>query len=462
MQGQQNRLIAVIESINDGVYMTDANGTCILCNQAFERITGLKSKVVVNKHVTYLLENNLIYEAVTLETLSKKQRVSKMIKYPSGCEALVTGNPVFGEKGELVAVICTIRDLTELNALKEELHLSKQLTRRYRETLNELKAKVVAYNGGIVARDPKMQRVVNLIERVANSEATVLISGESGVGKTMIAELIHKNSPRAEKGNFVKIDCGSIPETLLESELFGYESGAFTGARRDGKAGLIELANHGTLFLDEIGELPLNLQVKLLSVLQDRRILRVGGVKPVDVDLRIVAATNKNLEEMLAKGTFRKDLFYRLNVVPILVPPLRERKEDILTLVVVFLKAFNKKYHRSSNISPEVLDCFLQYPWPGNVRELENTIERLVVLDLDETIDLGDLPETIKMHTEISPFVSKFKQNLMPLREAIAHTEKELIKQALAMYPTLAKAAAALEIDISTLIRKRQKFGIKL
>ncbi len=456
----ETKLKAVIESITDGVYMSDANGTCIACNYAFKRLTGINIDLV-GKHVSYLLDHNLISEAVTVETIATRRHVSKVIKYPSGCEALVTGNPVFDTNGRLISVVAIVKDLTELNALKDELKKSKGLAQQYMKTLKSFNAPLNISSDGFIIRDAKMQRVLDLIQRVSDSDVTVMIYGESGVGKGMIADLIHTQSHRSSQP-FIKVDCGAIPAALLESELFGYERGAFTGARQEGKLGLFELANHGTLFLDEIGEMPVSLQVKLLNVLQDRRILHVGGTKPFPIDVRILCATNRNLEQMVAEGSFRSDLYYRLNVVPLTILPLRERKEDILVLTVSFLDKACKKYNRRTKIAPEVMDCFLEYAWPGNVRELENTIERLVVLDQDGTITLDDLPEKMRSQLQNSaPRAAAPDRQIIPLKTAVAETERQLLELALQQRAPLAAVAEGLGIDLSTLLRKSKKYGIK-
>lgn len=452
-----DNLQAVIEAINEGIFITDVNGICIYCNNTFYAVTGLQENVV-GKHVSWLVKKSLISDAVTLETLRNKRHVSKMITYPSGCEALVTGNPVFDNGGELIAVICILKDLTELNALREELEASKKIAQRYRKSLQFLRAEKEA---GLILKDPNMKRLVRLVEHVALSEATILITGESGVGKGLIANLIHNISIRSSESELIKIDCGAIPENLLESELFGYEPGAFTGARSSGKIGLIELANGGTLFLDEIAEMPLSLQVKLLNVLQDRSILRVGGIEKIKIDVRIIAATNRNLENMVAEGLFRDDLFYRLNVVPVNVPPLRERKEDITALVAFFLKKYNQKYNKQVNLLPEVIDRFLEYSWPGNVRELENTIERLVVLETGEhSLGIYALPPKLKANLAGKNFLTGTQNGVKPLRKTLEQVEKEIIRQALTSYPTLKETSQALKIDISTLVRKCKKLGI--
>jgi len=325
---------AMISSISEGIYITDSEGCCLAHNEAFLQITRIPISVV-GQNVSTLLDDNLISDSATIEVIRSGQRASKVITYPSGCEALVTGNPVFDEEGNLINVVCEVRDLSELNTLKDELKRSKQLNKQYREILKNYSPAV--NNDMVTVRDPKMQSMLDALPRIGDSDATVLIYGETGVGKGLIASLIHEHSTRSTKGKFIKVDCSAIPSSLIESELFGYEGGAFTGARREGKAGLLDQANHGTAFLDEIGELPLFLQVKLLSVLQDHKILRVGGTTPLSMDIRFVCATNRDLEKMVDEGTFRKDLYYRLNVIPVAIPPLRERKEDIFGLTLSFL-----------------------------------------------------------------------------------------------------------------------------
>ncbi|MBP1759824.1 MAG: hypothetical protein H6Q63_741 [Firmicutes bacterium] len=454
---------AMISSISDGIYITDSEGCCIAHNDAFLRITGIPINVV-GRNVRTLIDDNLISDSATLEVIRSRQRVSKVICFPSGCEALVTGNPSFDEEGNLVNVVCEVRDLSELNTLKDELKRVKQLNKQYREIIRNY-SPVTNASQKISVRDPKMQSILDELPRIGDSDATVLIYGESGVGKGLIASLLHEHSNRSAKGKFIKVDCSAIPASLIESELFGYEGGAFTGARREGKAGLLDQANHGTAFLDEVGELPLFLQVKLLSVLQDHKILRVGGTVPQSMDIRFICATNRDLEKMVDEGTFRKDLFYRLNVIPVSIPPLRERKEDIFGLTLSFLDRFCQKYHRSLSFVPEAMDSLYEYSWPGNVRELENIVERLVVLGQTGLIEKADLPEKIRrasqvvVLSDIDPSCPS-KRKIIPLKEAVAVTERLLIEGALLQNSHLGPAAQALGIDISTLLRKCKKLGI--
>jgi Nif-specific regulatory protein len=322
-----------------------------------------------------------------------------------------------------------------------------------RENLKlELKGKYSLPN--IIGNSDKMQEVFEAVHRVADSKATVLLYGESGTGKELIAKAIHYRSPRS-KGPFVKFNCASIPEGLLESELFGHEKGAFTGAITARK-GRFELANSGTILLDEVGDLPVNLQPKILRVLQEKEFERVGGEKTIKVDVRLIAATSRNLEELVLKGKFREDLYYRLNVVPIFMPALRERKEDILPLTEYFINRSNEENRKSISMSPKALKILAGYTWPGNVRELENTIERLVVMSNGNTIELTDLPINLKAHT------SREILHKESLRSGIEDMERSSILQALQETGWIqSKAARILGITPRQIGYKMKKYEIR-
>ena len=311
-------------------------------------------------------------------------------------------------------------------------------------------------DGKYVIRSKRMLEVKALALRVAQVDSTVLIHGESGVGKEMVAELIHNNGKR-NKHPFIKINCASIPESLLESELFGHAPGAFTGASSKGKAGLFEAAHKGTIFMDEVGEMPLPLQSKLLRVLQEKEITRVGDRKPITVDVRIITATNRDLEAMVQEKSFRKDLFFRLNVVPVHVPPLRERHEAIVPLIYHFLGKYNKRFGFSRQLDPEVVDMLTGYAWPGNVRELENVIERMVVVTAGEVIGAGEVPETIRRpaSSQVLPKLSG-----RSLREILDEVEAAAIGEALKTHGSTRKAAQALGINQSTVVRKATRYGL--
>jgi len=298
--------------------------------------------------------------------------------------------------------------------------------------------------------------------RIAKLDATVLIQGESGTGKEIISKIIYKNSARS-KGPIIKINCSAIPENLLESELFGYEKGAFTGAHSEGKIGLFELANHGTLFLDEIGELPLPLQAKLLRAIQEKEIMRIGGKKSIPIDVRIIAATNVNLQEAVKEGKFRADLFYRLNVVPLTIPPLRNRKEDIPGLVKHFIAKFNQKYKTNKELDKDAWPVLIEYDWPGNVRELENLIERIIVTQPGSFITKKQILNQLYHGQSDRPLsdLNQEKPSELSLREQVEQFEKNLLLQMMPHYKNTRELAKALQVDKSTINRKLNKYRIR-
>jgi transcriptional regulator with PAS, ATPase and Fis domain len=310
----------------------------------------------------------------------------------------------------------------------------------------------------IIFRSGEMERIVETALRVAKVNSTILLLGESGVGKGMIAKLIHKHSER-NNGPFIRVDCAGIPDTLIESELFGYERGAFTGAKTEGKPGFFELANKGTLFLDEIGEIPITLQSKLLRFLEDHEIIHVGGTEAKEIDVRIITATNKNIEEMVASKKFREDLYYRLNVVPIHITPIKERRDDILPLIYHFLEKFNKTYRKEKVLSPEAIDVLCKYDFPGNVREIANFIERLVVVTEKERIEVQDLPNAIAGYrAKEIPYSFLFEG--ISLKDALERCESHIIESTVKKYGSQHEAAKTLRVDQATISRKIKKYRI--
>lgn len=316
----------------------------------------------------------------------------------------------------------------------------------------------------VIARSPQMQAILKMAGQVASTECTILISGESGVGKDVIARYIHARSPRSA-APFIKVNCGAIPEPLLESELFGYERGAFTGANREGKPGKFEMAKNGTIFLDEVGDLPLPLQVKLLQFLQEREVVRVGGTISRTINARVVAATNRNLKEMVASGKFREDLYFRLNVIPIYLPPLRERKEDIGPLLIFFKYKYEKKYNAHRTCSKDLLNKFLNYDWPGNVRELENTIERIYVMIENDTPVTPDM--LIKNGLGFDSELPRGREaavtvnRVATMQEVFSEAERQLLLMAMERCGNIKEMARVLGIDQSTVSRKLKKLEIK-
>jgi transcriptional regulator with PAS, ATPase and Fis domain len=366
---------------------------------------------------------------------------------------MITANPIFDERGVLFRIVINVRDMTELNILRQQLEQAQTLSQHYQEKLNK-------YNMAdkYVIRSKESRDLADLCVRLGKVDATVLIKGESGVGKEFAAQLIHSNSTRSSKP-MVTVNCAAIPESLFESELFGYEPGAFTGASKNGKRGLFEAAEGGTLFLDEVGEMPLNTQAKLLRAIQDKVITRVGGTTPINVDVRIIAATNRHLPEMVQHKEFRNDLYFRLNVIPVVVPPLRERKVEIPFLVDHFINKFNAKYHLDKRIDEREIKAMMNYDWPGNIRELENLIERLVVTypgDVIRHINLNDVETIINEGINFEAF-DGFK-----LQAAIEQLEKQLIKNSLDTLGSTRKAALELGVSQPTIVRKAAKYNIPL
>ena len=452
-------LNAIIESSYDGLFITDGDGIALRINKAFERISGISAAEFYGHPLSELVENGIVSDSTSIKVLDQKKQVTVLQHYRTGVSALSTGSPVFDDEGNIIRVVTNVRDLTELNDLKQKLDQVEDLNLHY---MNEIKTLRLQYHGEdrIISQSAIMRNILDTVVRIAQVESTVLITGESGTGKELIADAIHANSPRRDQP-FLKINCGAIPLTLLESELFGYSPGAFTGARRDGKAGYFELADAGTLLLDEIGELPLDLQVKLLRVLQTQEIMRIGSEKPQKVDVRIIAATNRNLQEMIKEKGFRLDLYYRLNVVPIDLPPLRERLEDVPILVNHFLERFNQRYNMNKKLSGIILDSLTRYKWPGNIRELENIIERLVVISADNQISIDDLPAYLDISGNLNGH-SITVNHLIPLKDAHEEVEKQLLTRAAKNNRTTRQMAQELGVNASTIVRKAARYGIDL
>lgn len=446
----------IIDAVHDGIYVTDGQGITTRINKSFTRMTGIKEEEVIGRHMQELKDEGYCSESVTLLVLKRKQPVSIMQTIKGGKRLLITGTPIFDDEGKISRVVTNSRDITELINLKAKLEQSEQLTEQYKQELEHLRSQQRG-RCGIIAQSKEMKQLVEIVHRASEVDATVLILGETGVGKEVVAREIHRNSTR-KRGPFIKVNCAAIPESLLESELFGYEKGAFTGAQKQGKPGMFEIANSGTILLDEIGEMPIKLQAKLLRVVQEKEVTRIGGTHSRALDVRIIAATNQDLEELIKKGLFREDLYYRLNVLPIKIPPLRSRKTDIPLLVHHFLKVFNKKYSKNICLDPSALQILNDYHWPGNVRQLENLIERLVVISKDNVITHNHLYQLMEMESgEIPPHFSKIE---LSLNEAVSLVEKQLIAAALTTYGSTRKAARALRVSQPTLIRKAKKYGI--
>lgn len=448
-------LDSVIEHSYDGIYITDGDANTLLINKSYEQITGLKRDQMLHKNMGEIVQEGYISRSGSLTVMQTRDTVTMNQSFQTGKTALITSKPVFDAAGNIVLIITNVRDMTDLYSLQRRLEEQENLNKRYLSTIAELKEQLSG-DCHIIVEDPAMISVLQSARKVGPTDISVHISGESGVGKEVMARFIHKNSQR-KKGEFVPVNCGAIPESLIETELFGYVKGAFSGADPKGKKGLFESADGGTLFLDEIGELPLNLQVKLLRVLQERELVRVGDTQPRKVDMRIISASNRKLEDMVADHSFRADLYYRLNGVPIVIPPLRERRQDISSLILHFLNKMNSRYDSKKTIDRQAMQALDSYDWPGNIRELKNLVERLVVLSTGERIGCEDLPPSISQCA--CPPTLGASVGIMPLKEAVAELESHMIDQAYQTYGNVRDAAKVLEIDPATLVRKRKKYS---
>jgi len=456
-QKLHHELEAIIESSHDGLYVTDGQANTLRVNRAYERITGLARNNLIGRNMQDLVRDGLFDHSVSLEVLQKKSQVTIMQKVIGDKQVMVTGTPICDSDGLIVFIVTSVRDVTEINELRLQLEESRRLNTRYYQSLLE-QYEIEHVLKDVVVKDKAMMEVIHKAVKVSKIDSTVLLTGESGSGKSMIARLIHQLGNRKDKP-FVKINCGTIPESLVESELFGYKKGAFTGADQRGKTGLIEAGHTGTVFLDEIGELKPAMQVKLLEIIDDKTFTPIGDTASVSVDVRIIAATNRNLNTMMHKGEFREDLYYRLNVVPIHIPPLRERREDIPALALNMIHKLNKSGGQNKRFTSNLLDGLCRYSYPGNVRELIAIVERMFILSENDQIDLHDLPKEIKSLQETSD-ISIFER--MPLKEAISAFETRLIKKTLERDETIKKAARALGIHPSTLWRKMIRYNIEL
>ena len=444
----------ILDNSHDEIYVTDAEGTVIYVNNACEKHYGVKQSDIIGKSSKEIGERKYWSPRVSPLVFKKNQSITLEQKTCLGKTLLTTATPIFDENGNIEFIIENSRDITETDGIKHELEMSKQLLKRYKLEVEELRKKEIE-TPGFVCYSKKMRNILELAQRIARINSTVLLLGESGTGKGVLAKFIHKNSSQSD-GPFIAINCAAIPSELMEAELFGYSGGSFTGASEKGKIGLIELANGGTLFLDEIGEIPLRLQAKLLQALQEKQYFQVGGREEKQVNCRIIAATNSNLQKMVNKGEFREDLFYRINIFEIDIPPLRERTDDIVPLVKFFLNKFNDKYNMSHIITQETLDVLIQYSWPGNVRELENTIERLVVMVQEEVIDVCHLPKTFQFHSKSESLIT-FTTTHMPLDDAVSEVEKRLVENAykdLGSSYAVARVLGISQSKASRLIRK--------
>jgi transcriptional regulator with PAS, ATPase and Fis domain len=436
-----NQLRTIIESMDNGVLAVDNRGTITHCNQIGASLIQRSRRDIIGQRISKIWAGSPILEAIK-EGYGYDWREESYQAANHTMHFMVTVKPVV-LGSDIMGAVASFRDMADVRKRAYDMMVTVQ---------------PVGIDD-IWGNSPQIRELRKTILQVATSSATVLVTGETGTGKGLVASAIHHSGPRLA-GPFITVNCGAIPDNLIESELFGYREGAFSGARKGGKPGKFELADSGTIFLDEIGDLPLRLQPKLLHVIQTKLVERLGGIKTIPIDARVIASTNRNLERMIADSEFRKDLFYRLNVIPLHIPPLRARKEDILILLDRFLETYCRNERKIiKGVSPEVKDLFLSYVWPGNIRELENTVEYMAGMETGEIITMDRVPSRIKRKRpdRVSPDMS--------LDALLEKYEEDLLRQKLSEIGGLPgrkdKLAEMLQISRATLYRKLKKLGIQ-
>ncbi len=443
----------ILDAMPEGVFITDTAGKTLFVNSMYETLTGIKRSDVQGRNVRNLVSAGIFDHALNPEIVRTGRPMTHAQKLKNGKQLVLSGFPVFGEEGGVQLVVTFVRDVTMLAELGREVDSQRRLIDQIHGQLAHMAQEGLQKMP--LFESPAMGDVLKRLRRIGPTDATVLILGETGTGKDVYARLTHSLSERRDK-IFLKVDCGSISEHLTESELFGYQPGAFTGASVKGKAGYFEIADGGTIFLDEVGELPLYMQTRLLRVLQDGEIVRVGSCNPRRVNVRVIAATNRDLAADVESGAFRRDLYYRLNVAAVHIPPLRERTDDIPLLAGLFLKQYAAKYKKSLTFSDAALEILKAYAWPGNVRELENMVHSLVITLNWPVISARDLPPTVTGRQNPSPYDEEIMAASRPLKAIMADIERDFLLRAVKAHGSVQKVAELFQVNRSTIFRKIQ------
>ncbi|EGT4706795.1 PAS domain S-box protein, partial [Clostridioides difficile] len=384
----------ILEASHDEICVSDDKGIIIYCNKAFEENYGLKKEDILGKNVSFLEDSGYSTKSPIPIVLKTKTKFSLEQDTQTGKKLIITATPIFDENGHLEFTVENCRDITELNNIKNKLEDTKKQVKKYKSEVETLYRTALRIEDTVIMDGIVMRPIINTVNHVSKTDVSVLLLGESGTGKSSLARYIHHNSNRSN-GPFITINCATISPQLLESELFGYTSGAFTGASTKGKVGLVELANGGTLFLDEIGDIPQNLQAKFLQLIQDRTFTPVGSLKNKKVDIRIISATNVDLVSKVKEKKFREDLYYRLNVIEIKLPPLRERRDNLVEIIKYYFNRYSSNFNLNKTISKEAMDAIANYRFPGNIRELQNIIQKILLTCTDNHITIDDLPNIL-------------------------------------------------------------------
>ena len=453
-------LQTIFDKSADGLMICDADGKILKLNRAAEVLNGVKISEVLGKDVRTLVTEGQIDRSATQEVLDTKRQVSVVQTTPrSEYTLLVTGTPVFDNQNNIIFVVVNERDISLIESMKKQVEFARQESEKIKDELTELTLLELKDNN-IVAESDSMKHTLRLALKLSAIKASnILIQGESGTGKGLLAKFIHQYSSGSKKP-FIQINCAALPENLLEAELFGYEKGAFTGASEKGKLGLFELACGGTIFLDEIGEMSMGVQAKLLKCLDDNEIMPIGGITPKKIDCSIIAATNRNLDDRTLNKKFRLDLLHRLNTFTLSIPPLRNRPEDILELVRIYLKKYNKKYNRRAKIGYKAFNSLQTYAFPGNVRELINIIKQAIVMCDGRSLD-DYLVKALSKIRPTKPKVTPVKEHTT-LADKIWAIENEMLMQASIKCRTTREAAIFLGISQPSVVRKFKKHGISI
>lgn len=447
-------LEAIIENIYDGLYITDGNADTLMVSGAYERITGIRRGELIGRNMRELVARGVIDRSVSLEVIEKKQPVTMVQELRGGKKILVTGNPVFDKEGrDILLVVTSVRDITELTELKDELHERTLEANRYAAELGRLQA--LRDRSKFITKSKALRAIMDVAIKAAQFDSNILITGESGVGKGLMATTIHETSGRKAEP-FVVINCAGIPEELFESELFGYEPGAFSGASAKGKKGLLEIADKGTVFLDEIGDMSFRLQSKLLRVIEEKEMTRLGSTRTVKLNVRIVSATNQDIPQLIKQKKFRQDLFFRINTISLAIPPLRERMEDVIPLVQLHTERLNERYDMHKRFARKALKLLTAYDYPGNVRELSNVVEQAFLISNGEQIEAEDLPPQVVGVAERNGIAEEAAD--ASYDDMLGLTEYRILKRAVEKYGSTHKAAKHLKISQSTIVRKLKRF----